>query len=42
LADIARLAGRASSLLRIRDVDEKISVENAPTLHIGRELHLVS
>ena len=37
LGDIARIAGRASGLLRMSDLDEKISVENAALLRVRPE-----
>jgi hypothetical protein len=37
LAQIARIAGRASSMLHIDDVDEKISVENAATIAVAKK-----
>jgi hypothetical protein len=36
LAQIARIAGRASSLLHLDNVDEKISVENAATIAVAK------
>jgi hypothetical protein len=37
LAQIARIAGRASSLLHLADLDEKISVENAATIAVAKK-----
>jgi hypothetical protein len=37
LALIARVAGRASSLPHIEDVDEKISCENAATIAVAKK-----
>jgi hypothetical protein len=42
LSEIARIAGRASGLLRIADLDEKISVENAATIALAKKLNIVS
>jgi hypothetical protein len=42
LGTVARIIGRASGLLRISDLDERISVENAATVAIARKLSLVS
>jgi hypothetical protein len=35
-ATIARIAGQASSLLHLTDVNEKISVENAATIAVAK------
>jgi hypothetical protein len=32
LSDIARITGRPSGLLRVQDMDQKITVENAATV----------
>jgi hypothetical protein len=42
LSEIARLAGQASRLLRLADVDEKISVENAGTVALAKKRGLMS
>jgi hypothetical protein len=42
LGEIARIAGRASAvLLRISDVDERISVENAAIMAIAKKRNLL-
>ena len=41
LASVARLMNRASSLLRIGDLDERISIENQATLMLAKKLNLV-
>jgi hypothetical protein len=38
LSGIAQIAGRASGLLRIQDLDERISVENAATVALAKRL----
>ena len=42
LATLARLANRGSGLLRLQDVDERISIENATTVALAKKLGLVS
>jgi hypothetical protein len=42
LATVARVANRASGLLRIQDLDEKIEVENAATIQIAKRHGLMS
>jgi hypothetical protein len=42
LADIARIVGASSRVLRIADLDERISVENAALLVIAKKRNLVS
>ncbi len=42
LATLARLANRGSWLLGVRDLDERISVENAATVALARKLGVVS
>jgi hypothetical protein len=41
LGTISRVAGRASRLLRISELDERMSVENAATLALAKKLSLV-
>ena len=41
-AEVARLANKASGLLRIKDRDEKLSIENAATIQIAKKYNLVS
>jgi len=41
LGTISRVAGRASRLLRISELDEWMSVENAATLALAKKLSLV-
>jgi hypothetical protein len=41
LAEIGRLIGRASSLLKITDLDEKFEMENKATVLLAKELGLV-
>jgi hypothetical protein len=38
LGGIARITGRAGGLLRIKDADERMAVENAATLELARRL----
>ena len=38
LADIVRTVGAASRCLRIKDLDERLSTENAAVLEIGKKL----
>jgi hypothetical protein len=42
LATVARTANRASGLLRIKDLDEKMEVENAATIQIAKKHGLMS
>jgi hypothetical protein len=42
LAEIGRVVGRASSLLKIGDFDEKFEIENRAAMQVARELGLVS
>jgi hypothetical protein len=42
LATVARVANRASGLLRIKDLDEKMEVENAATIQIAKKHGLMS
>jgi hypothetical protein len=42
LNEIARITGQASRLLRIQDIDEKISVENAATVQLAKKHSLMS
>lgn len=42
LNEIARITGQASRLLRITDLDEKISVENAATVQLAKKHNLMS
>jgi hypothetical protein len=42
LGEIARTVGYASRLLRIKDLDERISVENAVTIALAQKRNLVS
>ena len=42
LAEIGRLIGRASSLLKITDMDERFEIENKATLLLAKDLGLVS
>ena len=41
LASIARVCGRASRLLRISDLDERMACENAATIQLAERLHLI-
>ena len=41
LGTVSRIAGRASRLLRISDLDERISVENAATVALAKKLSLL-
>jgi hypothetical protein len=42
LAEIGRIIGRASSLLKIADLDEKFETENRATVLLAKDLGLVS
>jgi hypothetical protein len=42
LSSIARAANRASGLLRLRDLDERLEVENAATIALAKRLGLMS
>jgi hypothetical protein len=42
LAEIGRIVGRASSLLRISDLDERFETENRATVLLAKELGLVT
>jgi hypothetical protein len=42
LATVARVANRASGLLRLKDLDEKMEVENAATIQIAKKHGLMS
>jgi hypothetical protein len=42
LSDVARLVGASSRLLHIRDLDERISVENACVMEIAKKRSLVN
>jgi hypothetical protein len=42
LAEIGRIIGRASSLLKISDLDEKFEMENKATVLLAKELGLVA
>ena len=42
LAEIGRIVGRASGLLKITDIDEKFETENRATVQLARELGLVA
>jgi hypothetical protein len=42
LAEIGRIVGRASSLLKIADLDEKFEMENRATVLLAKELGLVT
>jgi hypothetical protein len=42
LAEIGRIIGRASGLLKITDLDEKFEIENKATVLLAKELGLVS
>jgi hypothetical protein len=42
LSLIARIINRASRLLRISDIDERMESENAATLSLAKKLRLVS
>ena len=42
LAEIGRIVGRASSLLKISDLDERFETENRATVLLAKELGLVT
>ena len=42
LATVARVANRASSLLRLKDLDERMECENAATIQIAKKHGLMS
>jgi hypothetical protein len=42
LAEIGRIVGRASGLLKIADLDEKFETENRAAMQVARELGLVT
>ena len=42
LADIVRVVGAASRVLRYDDVDERISVENACVMSVAKRRNLIS
>jgi hypothetical protein len=42
LAAIARACNRASGLLRLRDLDERLEVENSATIALAKKLGLMS
>jgi hypothetical protein len=42
LATIARLINRSSALLRISDLDERMSVENLATVSLAKKLGLMA
>ncbi len=42
LTTVAKLANRGSGLLKLADVDLKISVENVATVALAKKLNLVS
>jgi hypothetical protein len=42
LAEIGRIVGRASSLLKIADMDEKFEMENRAAVQVAKELGLMS
>jgi hypothetical protein len=42
LAEIGRVVGRTSSLLKIADLDENFETENRATMQIAKELGLVT
>jgi hypothetical protein len=42
LSDVARLVGASSRVLHIRDLDERISVENACVMEIAKKRSLVN
>jgi hypothetical protein len=42
LALLSRLMNRASGMLRINDIDERLELENAATLTLAKKLGLVS
>ncbi len=42
LGELARLAGQASRLFRMKDVDEAISVQNAATVALAKKHNIMS
>jgi hypothetical protein len=42
LAELGRIVGRASSLLRISDIDEKFEIENRAAVQVAKELGLMT
>jgi hypothetical protein len=42
LAEVGRIIGRASSLLKIADIDERFETENRATVLLAKELGLVA
>ena len=42
LSDVARLVGASSRVLRIADLDERISVENAAVMAVAKRRRLVN
>jgi hypothetical protein len=42
LSDVARIVALASRVLHIRNIDERISVENAAVLALGKKRSLLS
>jgi hypothetical protein len=42
LSAVARLMNRASGLLRIGDLDERLEVENTATVALAKKLRLIS
>ena len=42
LSDVARVVGASSRVLHIRDLDERISVENACVMEIAKKRSLVN
>jgi hypothetical protein len=42
LSSVARVTGRASRLLRISDLDERLETENAATIQIAKKHGLMS
>jgi hypothetical protein len=42
LSDVARVVGASSRVLHIRDLDERISVENAAVMEIAKKRSLVN
>lgn len=42
LSDVARVVGASSRVLRIADLDERISVENAAVMALAKKRNLVS
>jgi hypothetical protein len=41
LAELGRIIGRASSLLKINDLDEKFEIENRAAVAVAKELGLM-